>query len=90
MSAETYLFNDRDQRVLAVGEPGSVERARCEWPKAIERLRKSQLNGTLNKNSAGGHFSRCNVVLIQDRIACLMSLGLSRGEAMAIGGAVFK
>lgn len=86
----SYVFNDLGQRVLAVGEPGTVERAQCEWPKVIEQLRKSQRNGKLNKNSAGGHFARANVVLMQDRIACLMALGLRRDEAKVIAGAQFQ
>jgi hypothetical protein len=90
MSAETYLFNDRDQRVLVVGEPGSVERAQCEWPKVIDRLRKSKLKGKLNRGSAAVHFACCHVVLITDRVACLMAVGLSEDEAKAMGGAVFK
>jgi hypothetical protein len=33
-----YLTNDRGETVIAVGAPGSVERARVEWPAIIEYL----------------------------------------------------
>jgi hypothetical protein len=33
-----YIINDRNQSVIAVGAPGSVARARVQWPKLIERL----------------------------------------------------
>lgn len=84
------VWNDRNEQVLPVGAPGSVERAQCQWPRVIAALHRSQSQGKLNRNSAGGHFGRANVVLIQERIACLMAVGLSRAEAEAMGGATFR
>jgi hypothetical protein len=52
-------------------------------------LQRSQAAGRLNRNSAGGHFARANVVLIEDKVACLMAVGLSRAAAEAMGGATF-
>lgn len=34
----SHLRNDLGKRVIAVGAPGSVERARCDWPGLISRL----------------------------------------------------
>jgi hypothetical protein len=84
------IWNDRNERVLPVGVPGSVERAQCQWPRVIAALQRSQAAGRLNRNSAGGHFARANVVLIEDKVACLMAVGLSRAAAEAMGGATFR
>jgi hypothetical protein len=33
-----YITNDRNEPVIAIGAPGSVARARVEWPALIDRL----------------------------------------------------
>ena len=33
-----HILNDRGETVLAVGKPGSVERAQCERPEFLKRL----------------------------------------------------
>jgi hypothetical protein len=43
-----HVLNDRGETVIAVGAPGSVERARCEYPHLIEDLdvlRPQELDG---------------------------------------------
>lgn len=39
------LFNDRGQRVIAVGAPGSRERVKCEYPQLVEELTALRLRG---------------------------------------------
>lgn len=40
-----HLFNDRGQRVIAVGAPGSRERVKCEYPALIEELTALRARG---------------------------------------------
>lgn len=42
-----YLHNDRGQRVIAEGAPGSQARVRCEYPQLIEELQAMRLKGKL-------------------------------------------
>lgn len=39
------LFNDRGQRVIAVGAPGSRERVKCEWPALLDELQALRARG---------------------------------------------
>ena len=40
-----YLHNDRGQRVIAEGAPGSQARVRCEYPALIAELQERRANG---------------------------------------------
>lgn len=40
-----YLHNDRGQRVIAEGYPGSQARVRCEYPQLIAELQERRTNG---------------------------------------------
>jgi hypothetical protein len=33
-----YIENDRGEMVIAVGAPGSIERAKVQWPELIRKL----------------------------------------------------
>lgn len=81
-----HILNDRNQTVLAVGAPGSVERAKCEHPALIERLRKSFESGTLSRQIASQIFGRAKVPLLADRVTILRAMGLGDEESEIIGG----
>lgn len=40
-----HLFNDRGQRVIAAGAPGSRERVKCEYPALLDELRELRARG---------------------------------------------
>lgn len=84
-----HIYNDKNELVIAVGAPGSVERARCEWPALIARLRRSFESGTLSRLTASQMFGRAKVPLVQDRVSILLAMGMSEDEAMLLGGARF-
>lgn len=49
-------LNDRGEMVPALGEPGSVERVKCEWPWLINRIWEQYTNHWRNKGSQSEHF----------------------------------
>ena len=82
-----HILNDRNELVLAVGAPGSIERAKCEHPALIERLRRSFESGTMSRLTASQMFGRAKVPLIRDRVSILLAMGMSQHEADVLGGA---
>lgn len=86
----SHIYNDRNERVIAVGAPGSVERAKCEWPSLIGRLRRSFESGTLSLLTASQMFGRAKVYLVRDRVSILLAMGLSERKAKVLGGARFE
>jgi len=81
-----HILNDRNELVLAVGAPGSIERAKCEHPALIERLRRSFESGTMSRLTASQMFGRAKVPLIRDRVSILLAMGMSQNEADVLGG----
>ncbi len=52
-----YLHNDRGQRVIAEGAPGSQARVRCEYPQLISELTEMRLKSK-TPSAALGHIRK--------------------------------
>jgi len=83
-----HLINDQCEAVVAVGAPGSIERARCEWPALIQKIKSMQTEGKLSRNSASNLFNRRKIVLISDRVVILQASGFPEEQARSLGGAI--
>lgn len=75
-----YLHNDRGQRVIAVGAPGSRERVKCEYPQLIEELQALRLRGK-SAEAALRHIRKAGVRGMVEYESLLLEAGYTPTEA---------
>ena len=75
-----YLHNDRGQRVIAEGAPGSQARVRCEYPQLISELTEMRRKGK-TPSAALGHIRKAGVRGMLDYESLLIEAGYTPTEA---------
>ena len=76
-----YLFNDRGQRVIAEGAPGSQARVRCEYPALIADLQERRVGGGKMASSALHHIRKAGVRGMLEYESLLIEAGYTPTEA---------
>lgn len=81
-----HLINDLHQTVIAVGAPGSIERAKCEHPALIGKLCVLRDQGKLTRPRANQLLGFAKVRMIAERRVILQAVGLTAEQARQLGG----
>ena len=79
-----YLHNDRGQRVIAEGAPGSQARVRCEYPQLLSELTEMRERGK-TPQAALGHIRKAGVRGMLDYESLLLEAGYEPTEAAGQG-----